>query len=110
MTAAADAVGELVIKGTAFITDGTIAGGVVLVGGPRSQSSGEVEDVLVGDIEDVLAGGHEQDEIVERVSPGSNEVWTCVKVDVLGESWGSHIGQSTKSALFLLYLESTSMA
>ena len=83
----------------------------MLVGGFRSQSSGGVEDELVDvGIEDVLAGGHEHDEVVERVSPGSNEVWTCVKVDGLGESGRSHIGQSDTSALFFLYLESTSMA
>ena len=83
----------------------------MLVGGSRSSSSDEVEDELVDDdIEDVLAGGHEHDEIVERVSPGSNEVSTSVNVDVLDESWGSHIGQSITSAFFFLYLESTSTA
>ena len=83
----------------------------MLVGGFRSQLSGGVEDELVDDdIEDVLAGGYEHVEVVQRVSPGSNEVWTCVKVDGLGESGRSHIGQSDTSALFFLYPESTSTA
>jgi hypothetical protein len=66
----------------------------MLEGGSKSQLRGEVEDGLVDDIEDVLSGELEYDEIVERVSSGSDEVWTCVKVDVLSESGGSHSGHS----------------
>jgi hypothetical protein len=100
-TAAADAVGELVeydTHGTTF-SGGAVAGEVMLEGGSKSQLRGEVEDGLVDGIEDVLSGELEHEEIVGRLSSGSDEVSTCVKVDVLGEFGESHMWASRRTSL-----------
>ena len=72
-----------------------------------SQLRGEVSDGLVDGIVDVLSGSLEHEETVERVSSGSDEVWACVNVDVLGESCGGH---SNAPVSLSLYLESTPTA
>jgi len=84
----------------------------MLVGESKSQVRGEVEDEdeLVEDINDTLPGELEHDSNVEMGSPGSKEVCSCVEVDVLGESGGSHSGQSNRPVSFFLYLQSTPTA
>ena len=79
----------------------------MLEGPSSSQPRGSVADGLVDDIGDVLLGSLEHEEIVERVSSGSDEVWACVNVDVLGESRGGH---SNAPVSLSLYLESTPTA
>ena len=79
----------------------------MLEGPSSSQLRGEVSDGLVDDIEDVSSGAPEHEEIVERVSSGSDEVWACVNIDVLGVSHGE---DSNAPVSLFLYLESTPTA
>jgi hypothetical protein len=110
-TAAADAVGDSVVYDThgATFSGGAVAGEVMLEAGSKSPLRGEVDDGLVVGIEDALSGELEHEENVGRLSSGSDEVSSCVKVDVLGEFGESHCGHLDAPVLFL-YLQSTSTA